>query len=480
MDQDYRPRFHFAPEVGWLNDPNGLVCFEGEYHLFYQCTPESVVCAYAAQHWGHAVSTALVHWNHLPVALAPDPLGAIWSGSAVVDWRDTSGFFAGGAGLVAIFTHWTAADGEQRQSLAYSRDRGRSWTKYADNPVLSEPGLRDFRDPKVFWHAPTERWVMVVAIGNGVRFFTSPNLKDWRFASEFRSEAGVLARIWECPDLFPLRVDGDPGRERWVLTVSLNGRDEGTTMAYFVGEFDGTTFTPQPDGGLPVQPDAGPDFYAAVTWSDVPPADGRRLWLGWMSDWRYAHDLPTFPWRGAMSVPRELQLRAFADGERLVQHPVVELQRLRGPAERWADITIPEGVTPLPAASGTALEIAVEFAPCSARELGLHLRAGRGQRTVVGYDVAAARLFVDRTNSGETGFHDAFPGRYEHPLAPADGRVRLRIFVDRSSVEVFAADGRLVLTALIFPDETNDGVALYREGGEATVPDLTVYRLDPV
>lgn len=473
---DYRPRFHFTPATGWLNDPNGLVFFEDEYHLFYQANPDDIEGDNADKHWGHAVGPDLLRWTHLPPSLAPDHLGAIWSGSAVVDWHDTSGFFDGGAGLVAIFTHWRS--GAQSQSLAYSRDRGRAWTTYAGNPVLPDPGLKDFRDPKVFWHAPTASWVMVLAAGTSVRFYASPDLKTWRQVGEFADDRGVLARTWECPDLFPLPIENAPGRERWVLVVSLNPTDV-PAMVAFVGDFDGATFTPEraTDAAQPIE--AGPDFYAAVSWSDVPPEDGRRLWVGWMGNWRYARNPPTAAWRGALSIPRELRLREFADGTRLVQHPVAELRRLRAGSERRTDLAIPAGVTPVPAARGTALEIEAEFAPGTAGEFGLHVHAGGGQQTVVAYDLAAQQLVVDRGASGNADFSATFGGRFAGPLAPVDGRVRLHVFVDRCSVEVFADDGRLVLTTLIFPDEAHDGVALFATGGEATATELTVHRLDP-
>jgi fructan beta-fructosidase len=476
-DETYRPRFHFTPRAGWMNDPNGLVFYEGEYHLFFQHL--------WPRHWGHAVSRDLAHWEELPIALEPDALGAIWSGSAVVDRHDTSGFFGGGAGLVAVFTY-SDASGGQSQGIAYSADRGRTWTKYAGNPVLTGD-VRDFRDPKVFWHGPTGRWVMALATGYTVSLYTSPDLKDWAFASTF--DIGQREYVWECPDLFPLPLDGDPERTRWVLTVSWLGasifstpdrRGESGTR-YFVGAFDGTTFTAEEGAVTPLPLGHGPDDYAAVSWSDAP--DGRRLVIGWMNHWSYASKTPTAPFQGALTLPRELFLRSTPDGGmRLFQRPAPELRALRGEATAKAQaVTVPAGgAVPLP--GGDGYEILIEWEPSDgASEFGLRVLAGGdGEETWVGYDRAAGAVFVDRTRSGRTDFSPHFAARrHGVPLAPVRaGRVRLHVFVDRSSVEVFANDSAAYLSALIFPhDGGRRDTALYARGGDAHVRSLNVYPL---
>jgi len=293
-----RPLVHFTAPSGWINDPNGLVYFEGEYHLFYQYIPhrpDGGVGGSFSPHWGHAVSADLVQWSHLPIALYPDHLGAIYSGSVVVDWHDTSGLFGGRSGLVAIFTHHNASSaplGPEVQSIAWSADRGRTWTAYPDNPVIANPGVRDFRDPKVFWHVPTGRWVMVVTYGGDrVRFYSSANLRDWSQTGEFGAGQGAQSATWECPDLFELPVDGDPRHTYWVLNVSTYHAaavSDRVGMQYFVGDFDGVTFRNANPAGLVLTTDQGCDNYAAVTWSDVPANDGRRVMIGWMSDWAYA------------------------------------------------------------------------------------------------------------------------------------------------------------------------------------------------
>jgi fructan beta-fructosidase len=485
----YRPQFHFTPAVNWMNDPNGLVFFAGEYHLFYQYNPFGDTWGHMS--WGHAVSPDLVHWQHLPVAIPEADSVMAFSGSAVVDWKNSSGFGRGGEPpLVAIYTGHRTDRPSQSQYIAYSTDRGRTWTRYAGNPVL-DIGAADFRDPKVFWYEPQQKWVMVLALSpeHKVRLYSSPDLKQWTQLSDF-GPAGAVGGVWECPDLFELPVDGDPRRTRWVLIVNLNpgGVAGGSGAQYFVGDFDGTRFKAEasgataavgaPDGGA-LWADWGKDFYAAVSWSDIPRTDGRRVWIGWMNNWLYGKDIPTSPWRSAQSVPRTLALRTTRDGVRLVQQPVAELQRLRGAGRRLGSQPIPVGSTPLAARgiSGTALEIVAELEVGTASELGLKVRTGRNEGTVIGVDPRAGRLFVDRTRSGQVGFHPEFTGRHAGPLPIENGRVRLRILVDRSSVEVFGGDGRTVITDQIFPDPASDGVALYAKGGPARLVTLEAWPL---
>lgn len=460
-----RPAYHFTPLTGWMNDPNGLVYVEGEYHLFYQHLFPA--------HWGHAVSTDLLHWTHLPIALAPDERGFIASGCAVVDEHDTSGFFGGGAGPVAIFTHW--GNDLQDQSIAYSTDRGRTWTKYAGNPVVPSPGIRDFRDPKVLWHVPTERWVMVLAVYDRLHFYVSPNLTDWTFASEFGAEEGSHDGVWECPDLVELPVENLAGETRWTLHVSVNATT-GRTMQYFVGDFDGTRFTNDNDPGLTLWTDHGADFYAAVTWSSLPPGDGRRLWVGWLNNWTYAKVVPSQPWQGAMSVPRELGLAGTSQGIRLVQRPAAELTGLRHSEEPWADEVVRPGVNLLAGVRGRSLEIVAEIEPRGAAAVELAVRVGADERTTIRYEPAGARLTVDRRDSDYLPFSPTF--KDEHIIELDGGDIlSLRVFLDECSVEVFAGDGRSVISDLIFPDRASDGCELLAEGGDAFVRSLVVYRL---
>ena len=338
-----RPRFHFTPARNFMNDPNGLVFYKGEYHLFYQHNPFGQVWGHMS--WGHAVSRDMLQWEHLPVALREEDGVMIFSGSAVVDWNNTSGFCVPAGEdrscLVAIYTGHSP--GKQTQNLAFSNDRGRTWTKYASNPVI-DLGLSDFRDPKVFWHAPTSRWVMVTVLAtqHKVRFFASPDLKRWQMLSDF-GPAGATGGVWECPDLFALPVDGKPDEIRWVLDVDINpgGVAGGSGGQYFVGAFDGTTFVNDNPPATTLWADYGKDFYATISFSDIPPTDGRRIWMAWISNWQYANEEPTVIWRGAQSVPRELALRRLPDGIRLVQRPVAELLALRTSSRRPSQSSAP-------------------------------------------------------------------------------------------------------------------------------------------
>jgi len=475
----YRPRYHFAPARNWINDPNGLVFWQGEYHLFFQYNPKGELWGHMS--WGHAVSRDLVSWNELPVALAGDESARMYfSGSAVVDSGNSSGFgSADEPPLVAIYT--AVVDQIQRQEIAYSVDRGRTWTEYPGNPVL-DLGSREFRDPKVFWYAPGRHWVMVVSRGSerSLELYTSKDLKRWELASGFGPDEHAVPN-WECPDLFELPVEGEPGARRWVLQIDVGGGAlaGGSGGRYLVGSFDGVRFTPDGPGDELLWVDRGPDFYAAQSWSDAP--DGRRLWIAWMSNWDYARETPTRGWRGAMTVPRELGLRRFEDGIRLVQRPVPELEQRRGELVelRGRDVAALNRELAALGSLGVALDIEAELDPGAARSLGLAVRRGDGEETVVGYDTDRGEVFLDRTRSGAVGFHEAFPGRYTGPVATEGGRVLLRILVDASSVEVFAGGGRTAITARVFPKPESDGVALFALGGEPGALALRLWRLEP-
>jgi fructan beta-fructosidase len=467
-----RPVYHFTPKQNFMNDPNGLVFCDGEYHLFYQHNPFGDTWGHMS--WGHAVSRDLLRWEHLPLALAERAGEMVFSGSAVVDHANTSGLgHAGRPPLVAIYTGHT--EREQTQNLAWSTDRGRTWTRHAGNPVLAI-GSRQHRDPKVFWFEPTRRWVMVTVLADEhrVRFDTSPDLSSWTRTSEF-GPAGATDGAWECPDLFPLPVDGEPETVRWVLKVDVQ---RGIGAQYFVGEFDGEHFHPDGSVDRVLRVDHGADFYAAQSWSDAP--DGRRLWLAWMSHWDYASSTPTSPWRGMFSIPRELRLLRSPDGVRLVQAPAAELRSLRRPLFHFAgagaslaEINAALSRTPMSA----ALEIDVELALGGATEFGLQVRKGAEAATTIGVDARCAELFVDRRRSGDVSFAKSFAAEHRAPLALEQGRVRLQIFVDACSVEVFADGGRSVISDLIFPGPQSRGVELYARGGEATLEFLDVFGL---
>ncbi len=478
-DEPYRPQVHFSPPRAWMNDPNGMVVLDGEYHLFYQFHPDSTV--WGPMHWGHAVSRDLVTWEHLPIAIYPDEVGTIFSGSAVVDRDNTSGFQTGETpALVAVFTQHSHAgedaqrDDFQTQSVAYSNDRGRTWTVYDGNPVLPNPGLRDFRDPKVFWHDETGRWVMALVSGDRVRFYTSPDLKAWTEVSQFGATAGAHGGVWECPDLFPLAAPD--GGTKWVLLISINpgAPNGGSGTQYFVGDFDGTTFTPDDDRTRWL--DGGRDDYAGVTWSDVPARDGRRLFIGWMSNWDYAQVVPTERWRSAMTLPRALRLVDGPDGLVVASSLVAEAEQLRGPA-----IVVPTGVAdgrlPIEGVGGDdAFEVTATVAPGPEGVVALELANGAGETYRVGVDRGRGLVFSDRTEAGPTAFSDTFAaGVHTTPYA-VGARVTLRVVVDRSSAEVFVDGGRAVMTDLFFPSEPFGRVALVAEGG-ARVESATAWPL---
>ena len=462
-----------------MADPNGLVRLDDEWHMFHQQDGT----------WAHAVSPDLVHWEPLPTALEHDRLGQALSGSAVVDGANTSGLFDdAGGGLVAVYT---STEGGGAQSIATSADRGRTFARYDGNPVIPNDGRTDFRDPKVFWHDDTSRWVMVVSAGDHVELWSSPDLRDWEHLSDFGADQGLHTAVWECPDLFPLPVEGgDDGEVRWVLTVSVGDSEatDGSTAQYFVGDFDGTTFTRDP--ATPAETvqvtDVGQDFYAAQTFEN---ADGRRIWMGWMGSWRFPYSAPTSPWQNAMSVPRELSLRRTGDGYALAQAPVAELASLRGDATTDQRDVVVDGDLQLPDA-GSTYEVVAEIDMGDADEVGLRLRERRdedgqvAEATVVG--ATRDELFLDRTQGGVTELPDAqgdpatFGVRRTAPYVPPDGVVRLRVLVDEASVEAFFDDGTPTGTMVVYPGDDTDGLSVYADGGTATVRSLTVWPLSSI
>ncbi|MEW1947954.1 glycoside hydrolase family 32 protein [Pseudarthrobacter sp902506025] len=480
----YRPAMHYTAKDTWLNDPNGLVFHEGIYHLYYQNNPFGNV--HSNMSWGHATSTDLVNWEEHQVAIPCDDIEEIFSGSIVVDHGNSSGLGVGGvAPLVAIYTSaykpGSAHPGIQAQSLAWSIDGGYSWTKYSGNPVLTR-NSPEFRDPKVFrYNGPAgSYWVMaaVEAHDFAVLLYRSDDLRSWDYLSTFGPANGT-GGIWECPDLFELPVDGLPGTTKWVLTVNMNpgGPNGGSAGQYFVGEFDGVSFRSETtltegmqDPGLVDQYqwlDWGRDFYAAVSFSNVP--DGRRLMIGWMNNWQYANQIPTSPWRSPMSLVREVSL-AMVDGQpRLVQQPAPECtaESLPGPAQ-WVSLSGTVAVD-----GGAAVQLVdVTFTPGTADEFGLVVRgatdgAAGSSGTRISISPGAGELVLDRTNSGDSGFHPAFPSVSKAPLRALDGTYSLRIFIDHCSVEVFAQDGLVTLTELIFPDPAQTAITLFSANGSA-------------
>jgi fructan beta-fructosidase len=473
-NEPYRPQFHFSPERNWTNDPNGLVYHAGEYHLFYQYNPFGDKWGHMS--WGHAVSPDLMHWKHLPVAIPELETSRtmIFSGSAVVDKDNTSGLGDPGKPvMVAVYT--AHRDGNQSQALAYSRDNGRTWKQYEGNPVL-DVGKQDFRDPKAFWHKATSQWIMAVALSaeKKISFYSSPDLKRWTQLSDF-GPAGDSTAIWECPDLFELPVEGAKEEKRWVLMASV-----GRTMQYFIGRFDGKTFTNDNSPEVILRPDYGPDYFAAITFNDAPEEIG-RIAIGWMSNWTYAGDIPTSPWRGAMSLPRQLTLKKTADGIRLNHAPVSTTAKLRKESShvRRTGVRVhPEDTARIPI-NGREFELHAILEPKEAAEIGVKVATKGDQETIIGYDVQRSMLFVDRSRSGLTTFSKDFATSYSTPCKLIDGKLEIRVFVDRSSVEVFA-NGTVAMTALVFSDPASTPGRLYCRGGAMNVVSMEVWELKSV
>ncbi len=452
--EDYRPQFHFSPPKMWMNDPNGLVYNEGVYHLFYQYYPEDIV--WGPMHWGHAVSEDMIHWEHKPIALYPDDNGYIFSGSAVVDKDNTSGFAAEGQkALVAIFTYHDPVGEEenskrfQTQGIAYSLDNGKSWSKYEGNPVINNEGIKDFRDPKVFWHDPSQSWIMVLVAGDHAKFYRSPNLKDWNYLSEFGREVGGHGGVWECPDLFQLQVEGSD-EKKWVHLISINPNapNGGSGTQYFIGEFDGTTFTSEQQGARWL--DWGRDNYAGVTYNDVP--GGERIFIGWMSNWDYARDTPTEEWRSAMTIPRKLSLKRIGDSYELLNYPLNEFNKIVQPEFKKNMVVGSQKTHHFTFDHFNESEIRFRTA---LRDFKMYFSNDKGDSLLLSMDQANTEFILDRRRSGKVDFHEKFaPQVQQMPIGnlPEDP-FEIRILMDWSSIEVFINQGQYVMTSQIFPND---------------------------
>jgi len=442
--ETYRPQFHFTAQKNWLNDPNGLVFYKGEYHLFFQHNP--VGLGWGEMEWGHAISRDLVHWEQMPDAILPDRLGTCWSGSAVVDGENTAGFQTGDEkALVAIYTAAGDTSAESKgqpftQCLATSTDRGRTWQKYAQNPVLPHI-IGGNRDPKVVWYAPTRRWIMTLYLDkNDFGFFSSPDLKHWTHLHDI-----TVPECSECPDFFEMPVEGQPGLKKWVWTAA-NGQ-------YLIGSFDGERFTSE---GGPQRVEWGANCYAVQTFSDIPASDGRRIQMAWMRDGRY----PGMPFNQQMAFPCELTLRSFPAGLRLCKRPVREISKLHDKEHAWHDLTLRPGENPLSSLSGELFDIRAEIDPGEAAAVGIKARGA-----VVEVNVAEKTLSA----LGQSA-----------PLALAHHRVQLQILVDRTSLEVYGNEGEVALTSCFLPDSKERGLEIYASGGEAKIRSLKVYSLHSI
>ncbi|MGA2851863.1 MAG: glycoside hydrolase family 32 protein [Terracidiphilus sp.] len=517
----WQPKIHFYAPPNWINDPNGPIFLNGQYQMFFQFNPFGDQWGHMS--WGHAVSTDLIHWKQLPVALKEENGIGIFSGSTVEDKENTSGL-CGTAGqktpgcVVAIYTG--ASQEKQTQNIAYSKDGGSTWTKFSGNPVI-DAGLKDFRDPKVFWHGPTESWVMVVALPDQhkVRFYRSKNLREWEMASEF-GPAGGIGGVWECPDLFELPIQDGLGKavydtylkrpaSRWVLNVNVNpgGPAKGSASQYFVGKFDGFKFVEDHPHSGPHWADWGKDFYASTSFSNTAVGtDGipERIWIAWMSDWQYADKLPALPGRGEMTVVRRLYLRQpHGPAPTPAQEPLLLVQEpiLPGPAHKaygamfgapkFQSIELANAGIAVKKLAGPAYRLRFDLAPGDASESGVRLRrsaansdGSASEETVVGIEAESGRVFVDRTHSGRVDWSPDFPGRVYAPLKHSQATfTTIEIVVDRNSIEVFAENGETVLTDLIYPSPGSDGISFYSSptppgAGPALIRDVELVGLE--
>ena len=470
-EADYRPDYHFTPALHWMNDPNGLVYYKGEYHLFYQYNPNGNT--WGPMNWGHAVSTDLFNWQDLPIALSPDNSGTIFSGSAVVDASNTSGFKAGSEDpIVAVYT---SAGERQSQCIAYSIDKGRTWTKYVNNPVLSNPGIPDFRDPKVSWLSDQNKWLMALATGNKISFYSSPDLKDWTFESDFGAGIGAHGGVWECPDLFQLTEEGT-NVKKWVLLVSINpgGPNGGSATQYFIGDFDGSKFTPDTNTSSWI--DSGTDNYAGVTYSNIPITDGRRIMIGWMSNWNYAGQVPTSSWRSTNTVPRAITLVKRGSNFGLRFNPVTELNTYIN--KTVTTLTQKSNVLELTnndiVKSGSyQLSFNVDFTLLDTLKLSTGNMAAR--MSII-FDKKYGAVTIDRSRSGIVNFNNQFANSsmYQSFKIGVDNKLDIRMLVDKTSIELFWNNGEGVMTTLFFPQYQYNFIRI--EGGKL-LPQITDFSL---
>lgn len=486
--EEFRPQFHFSPDSAWMNDPNGMVYYEGEYHLFYQFYPDNTV--WGPMHWGHAISTDLVHWQHMPIALYPDSLGYIYSGSAVVDWKNTTGFgSAENPPLVAIYTYHNPEIAKaggvdvESQGIAYSLDKGRSWTKYEGNPVIPNDGNRDFRDPNAIWNDKIQKWNLVLSAHDHVQIYSSVDLKEWTYESSFGIDAGAHGGVWECPDLFPLQVEGTD-ETKWVLIVNINpgGPNGGSGTQYFLGQFDGNQFTA--DSKETSWIDWGRDNYAGVTWSDVPKEDGRRIFLGWMSNWEYAQVVPTEKWRSAMTVPRALSL-IQKNGQYVVKSTpvkelgkiedrtmVVESEALKIDGEKELDL---HGIN----LNQSRLLFEFDLGEAQPESFGLVLENDLGEQVKLSYSTSAMEFQFDRTKSGDMSFSDKFSGVASAPYVIGTS-VKLELFIDAASAEIFVDGGDLVMTEIFFNSKPYSELQIFSKGKPITLKRAEIVALDSI
>ena len=505
----YRPSYHHTPSYGWMNDPNGMFYKDGIYHLCYQYNPYG--SKWGNMHWGHAISRDLIHWKEVEPTIARDPMGHIFSGSAVIDKDGTANY--GKDAIVALYTSASDKNG-QIQCMAYSTDGGYTFHKYPGNPVLTPfDGLKDFRDPKVFWYAPLKKWYMIVSADKEMRFYSSPDLKKWTYVSAFGRGYGAQPNQFECPDFFQLPVDGNPNKKKWVMIVNINPGClfGGSATEYFIGDFDGKNFVCDSKPSVAKFLDYGKDHYATVTFSGV---QDRVLGIAWMSNWQYANVTPIRQYRGANTLPREFKLFTGKDGQIYMSSNVVpEVAGLRKTFKRLPDLVITQGKDSKNFSSSkeNAFEMEMDVTPGEAAKTGFVLYNEKGEKVNIYFDMKAGRLVMDRTESGKTKFGEKAEAHkiekefdlHEHreikepfrklnsvnykndfalgtwaPLSLCDSKTyHLNVFVDKCSIEIFVNGGRIAMTNLVFPTQSYTSVKFYSDGNKAAYRNIKVSEL---
>lgn len=474
--EKYRPAYHHTPPYGWMNDPNGMFYKDGVWHLYYQHNPYG--SKWQNLSWGHSTSKDLINWEVQPEALEPNGLGMVFSGSCALDTNNTAGY-----GNNAVLGLYTSADASQTQSLVWSKDNGKTFEFYPANPVIALE--TEARDPNMFWDDDAKQWVLLLAhaLEHEMLVFTSPDMKKWTLQSSFGKGIGAQGGVWECPDLFQLPVEGSD-KKKWVLICNLNpgGPFGGSATQYFIGDFDGKTFTADTDaeGNIPTKwMDFGKDHYATVSWSDAP--DDRRTVIGWMSNWQYAAEVPTMQFRSANTLPREMGLFKGPDGQIYAYSaPSPELLALRDKTTlnvKKVNIGKKARTYNLPAENSGICEILFDLNARKSKTVEIELKNNVGDKVVMLYDVAAHTLSFDRRESGIVDFSQDFPAVTVAPTFETDNKISLRIFIDRSSIEVFGNDGRFVMTNLVFPTEAYTKLSVSSQGGNAKIENLRIFSI---
>ena len=474
--EKYRPVYHHTPLYGWMNDPNGMFYKDGVWHLYFQHNPYG--SKWQNLSWGHSTSKDLINWTPEPEALEPNGLGMVFSGSCALDTNNTAGY-----GKDAVLGLYTSADVSQTQSLVWSKDNGKTFEFYPANPIITLES--EARDPNMFWDEKAGQWVLLLAhaLEHEMLVFTSPDMKEWTLQSSFGKGIGAQGGVWECPDLFKLKVDGTD-EEKWVLICNLNpgGPFGGSATQYFVGDFDGKTFKADTDseGKIPTKwMDYGKDLYATVSWSDAP--DNRRTVIGWMSNWQYAAEVPTMQYRSANTLPRDLSLFRAPDGNiYLSSAPSPELLALRDKLSvnvKKANIRKKAVRYSLPEANSGVCEILLDVDARKSEQINFIIANNDGEKVVMEYDVADHTLSFDRRESGNVDFSQDFPAVTVSPTFEDNGKISLRIFIDRSSIEVFGNNGQFVMTNLVFPERPYTSLSISSTGGNARIENLKIYSI---